>query len=160
MTTVLVWQAWNTLQCKCLHTLRGHQQPVQRIAICGTRLYSTAGRNIMVWDVNSFERLQVIKTQQDCGALLAMTAAPNGTVYVGGQVAIACVCPPAVLLQHICTLCLHCIARCNTKLSLMCRMPLPVCAWQTFRAVLAFMLALCNHLGVLSCMVPFCLCRT
>ena len=59
---------------------------MQRIAICGSRLYSTAGRNIRVWDVATFECLQVIKTQQDCGALLAMTAAPDGTVYVGGQV--------------------------------------------------------------------------
>ena len=59
---------------------------MQRIAICGARLYSTAGRNIRVWDVATFQCLQVIKTQQDCGALLAMTAAPDGTVYVGGQV--------------------------------------------------------------------------
>lgn len=79
-------------QCKCVHTLRGHKQPVQRIAICGSRLYSTAGRDIRVWDVATFECLQVIRTQQDCGALLAMTAAPKGTVYVGGQV-----CLPATL---------------------------------------------------------------
>ncbi|KAL3135302.1 hypothetical protein ABBQ32_007500 [Trebouxia sp. C0010 RCD-2024] len=78
-------KVWHTGQCKCVHTLRGHKQPVQRIAICGGRLYSTAGRNIRVWDVATFECLQVIKTQQDCGALLAMTAAPDGTVYVGGQ---------------------------------------------------------------------------
>lgn len=83
-----VWQVWHTGQCKCVHTLRGHKQPVQRIAICGGRLYSTAGRNIRVWDVATFECLQVIKTQQDCGALLAMTAAPDGTVYVGGQVSL------------------------------------------------------------------------
>lgn len=75
-----------------MHTLRGHKQPVQRIAICGSRLYSTAGRDIRVWDVATFECLQVIRTQQDCGALLAMTAAPDGTVYVGGQV-----CSPAIL---------------------------------------------------------------
>ena len=80
------WQVWDTGQCKCVHTLRGHKQPVQRIAICGRRLYSTAGRTIRVWDVATFECLQVIRTQQDCGALLAMTAAPDGTVYVGGQV--------------------------------------------------------------------------
>ncbi|DBB02245.1 TPA: hypothetical protein ACH3X3_011267 [Trebouxia sp. C0006] len=78
-------KVWDTAQCKCLHTLKGHQQPVQRIAICGSRMYSTAGRNIRVWDVATFKCLQVIKTQQDCGALLAMTAAPDGTVYVGGQ---------------------------------------------------------------------------
>ena len=82
----MVVQVWDTAQCKCLHTLQGHQQPVQRIAICGSRMYSTAGRNIRVWDVATFKCLQVIKTQQDCGALLAMTAAPHGTVYVGGQV--------------------------------------------------------------------------
>ncbi len=82
----MVVQVWDTAQCKCLHSLKGHQQPVQRIAICGSRMYSTAGRNIRVWDVATFKCLQVIKTQQDCGALLAMTAAPDGTVYVGGQV--------------------------------------------------------------------------
>lgn len=78
-------KVWDTSQCKCLHSLRGHKQPVQRIAICGKRMYSTAGRDVRVWDVDSFACLQVIKTQQDCGALLALAAAPDGTVYVGGQ---------------------------------------------------------------------------
>ena len=87
-----IQQVWDTEQCKCVHTLRGHKQPVQRIAICGSRLYSTAGRNIRVWDITTFECLQVIRTHQDCGALLAMTAAPDGTVYVGGQV-----CPCSLL---------------------------------------------------------------
>ena len=98
------WQVWDTAQCKCVHTLRGHKQPVQRIAICGSRLYSTAGRDIRVWDVATFECLQVIRTQQDCGALLAMTAAPDGTVYVGGQV-----CSPATLSPP--ASCLKCLER-------------------------------------------------
>ena len=79
-------QVWDTGQCKCVATLRGHEQPVQRLAICGARMYSTAGRTIRVWDVASLACLHLISTQQDCGALLAMAAAPDGTVYVGGQV--------------------------------------------------------------------------
>ena len=101
-TVCLVWQVWDTGQCKCVHTLRGHKQPVQRIAICGKRLYSTAGRTIRVWDVATFECLQVIRTQQDCGALLAMTAAPDGTVYVGGQV-----CPATLPCSAKCPAAMH-----------------------------------------------------
>ena len=73
-------------QCKCLRTLKGHQQPVQRIAICGKRLYSTAGRNIRIWDLATFEALHIIQTQQKCVSLLALAAAPDGTVYAAGQV--------------------------------------------------------------------------
>ena len=89
-------QVWDVAQCKCVRTLRGHQQPVQRVTICSGRLYSTAGRNIRIWDLATLELLHIIQTQQKCVSLLALAAAPDGTVYAAGQVR----SPAPALKQH------------------------------------------------------------
>ena len=79
-------QVWDLNSCICLHTLRGHNKPVQRLEIRGKMLCSTAGRKIRVWDLETFRCRKNIHTQDDGGALRALALGPSGTIYVAGQV--------------------------------------------------------------------------
>ena len=83
-------QVWDLSSCACLHTLRGHNKPVQRLEICGNSLYSTAGRKIRVWDLTTFRCRKNIHTQDDGGALRALALGSAGTIYVAGQVGSFC----------------------------------------------------------------------
>lgn len=71
--------------CSCLHTLAGHNKPVQKLAISNCYLYSIAGRKIRVWDLDTFACLRNIHTQDDGGALRALSVTGHA-IHVAGQV--------------------------------------------------------------------------
>ena len=47
-------QVWDLQSCTCLHTLRGHNKPVQKLGLRGGNLYSIAGRKVRVWCLKSY----------------------------------------------------------------------------------------------------------
>ena len=89
-------QVWDLAQGKCVRTLTGHSRPVQRLHIASGRLYSIGGRSLRVWDLATYTCLRVQQQPRESGALFALAVAPNGTVYVAGQV---CACSPIVSLS-------------------------------------------------------------
>ena len=85
--TALWWaQVWDLQACTCLHTLRGHSKPVQKLAIRGGLLYSTAGRKMRVWDLDTFKCIRNVHTQDDGGALRALAVGEKRSIFVAGQV--------------------------------------------------------------------------
>ena len=86
--TALWWaQVWDLQACTCLHTLRGHNKPVQKLAIRRGLLYSTAGRKMRVWDLETFRCIRNLHTQDDGGALRALAVGEKRSIFVAGQVA-------------------------------------------------------------------------
>ena len=79
-------QVWDLAQGKCVRTLTGHSRPVQRLHIASGRLYSIGGRSLRVWDLATYTCLRVQQQPRESGALFALAVAPNGTVYIAGQV--------------------------------------------------------------------------
>jgi len=71
---------WDLESCTCLHTLRGHNKPVQKLGLRGGALYSIAGRKVCTssadnpdltpipFDVVSFNRAFHHFTQTDAEA--------------------------------------------------------------------------------------------
>lgn len=79
-------QAWDLQGCVCLHTFEGHISPVRTLDIVGNLLLSTGSRRLRVWDLETFQCVNVLKISEDCGALCSLACSSAGKLYVGGQV--------------------------------------------------------------------------
>ena len=63
-----------------LATLVGHNKPVLKLAIYGKHLYSTAGRRIRVWDLDTYDCVYVAHTMPGSGALRALAVRVAGKI--------------------------------------------------------------------------------
>lgn len=65
-------QVWAVESHQLLTTLVGHNKPVLKLAIYGKHLYSTAGRRIRVWDLDTYDCVYMAHTMPGSGALRAL----------------------------------------------------------------------------------------
>ena len=79
-------QVWDLQQGKCMRTLTGHSQPVQKLHVDGQRLFSIGGRSLRVWDLTTFVCVHVIHLPRDNGAISALAMNPGRMLYIAGQV--------------------------------------------------------------------------
>ena len=79
-------QVWDLQQGKCMRTLTGHSQPVQKLHADGQRLFSIGGRSLRVWDLTTFVCVHVIHLPRDNGAISALAMNPGRMLYIAGQV--------------------------------------------------------------------------
>ena len=79
-------QVWDLQQGKCMRTLTGHSQPVQKLHADGQRLFSIGGRSLRVWDLTTFVCVHVIHLPRDNGTISALAINPGRMLYIAGQV--------------------------------------------------------------------------
>ena len=81
-----ILQVWDLQQGKCMGTLTGHSQPVQKLHADGQRLFSIGGRSLRVWDLTTFLCVHVIHLPRDNGTISALAMNPGRMLYIAGQV--------------------------------------------------------------------------
>lgn len=79
-------QVWSLSAARCVRVLLGHRDPIRSIQVVGRWLCTAGAKTVRMWSLANWKVKAVIQVADVSGSAKAVVMAPDGSLFVGGQV--------------------------------------------------------------------------
>ncbi|GAX84568.1 hypothetical protein CEUSTIGMA_g11989.t1 [Chlamydomonas eustigma] len=77
-------KVWSLVDNSIIATIHGHKKPITHMKLVGEHLFTSGGRKVRIWNVETFQCIHVIRISNECGNIRSLEVA-GGLLYLGCQ---------------------------------------------------------------------------